>query len=325
MLNETVFRSEDVPPADRFGYWAERLRKTHAPVTLSSKHTHDFRFTQRVLDLGSVSLWPATFEQVTIRRTPKLIRQSDPELYHMSLVVMGTGAGTWDDGEATYRPSDLHINDSAVPWEIRTGAEPVTALGLEIPKALLPLPRAVSGRPLPRLVTSREGTGALLCDLLTRLASHPDQFQPSDGPRLGTAVTHLVAALFAHLLEAEKSLPPETHQRALILRVKNFIRRHMHDPQLTPSVVAAAHHISVSYLHRLFQEEEITVAAWIRRLRLEAACRDLADPALGDVPIHVIGTRWGFPRAAEFSRAFRSAYGMPPRDYRHLSQTSPAL
>ncbi|MEU9123638.1 helix-turn-helix domain-containing protein [Streptomyces sp. NPDC048506] len=62
--------------------------------------------------------------------------------------------------------------------------------------------------------------------------------------------------------------------------------------------------------------EEATVAAWIRRRRLDAARGDLADPALDAVPIHAIAARWGFPRAAVFTRAFRSAYGIPPRDYR---------
>lgn len=26
--------------------------------------------------------------------------------------------------------------------------------------------------------------------------------------------------------------------------------------------------------------------------------------------------RWGFPRAADFTRTFRNAYGMPPQDHR---------
>ncbi|MFE2941524.1 AraC family transcriptional regulator [Streptomyces sp. NPDC059255] len=82
---------------------------------------------------------------------------------------------------------------------------------------------------------------------------------------------------------------------------------------------AAAHHISVSYLHRVFQAHDrgTTVSAWIRHQRLEAARRDLADPALRAVPVHRIGTGWGFTQHAVFSRAFHAAYGVPPRDYRH--------
>ncbi|MGW7363239.1 AraC-like ligand-binding domain-containing protein [Streptomyces sp. NPDC054841] len=323
MLNEMVFRSEDVPPADRLAYWAERVGQTHAPVRMSSDHAHDFRATQRVLDLGAVSVWPATFQQLVIRRTRKLIRQSDPELYHLSLVVGGTGIGNWGGHETVYRPSDLHINDSSVPWEIRTGMDPVTAVGLEIPKSLLPLPRGMAGRTVPRRVPARTGIGALLAQFLTQLIADTAPYQPSDGARLGTVLTDLVTALFAHAFEAECALPPATHRRTLVLRIKSFIQEHLHDPQLTPAAVATAHHISISYLHRLFQDEEATVAAWIRLRRLEAARRDLTDPALHSTPIHVIATRWGFPRAADFSRAFRAAYDLPPKDYRCQAANGP--
>lgn len=316
MLNESVFRDEDVPARDRLAHWAERLRQTHAPVRLSSDHALDFRASQRVLDLGAVTMWPATFEQLVIQRTPKLIRQSDPEQYHLSFVVDGTGGCSWDDHETVYHPSDLHINDSSMPWEIHTGKDPVTIVGLEVPKTMLPLPRVMTSSTVPRQVSTRDGVGALLAQFLTQLITDTTPYQPSDGPRLGTVLSDLVAALFAHTLDTGNSLPADTRRRALILRIKNFMQEHLHDPQLTPATVASEHHISTSYLHRLFQDEEETVAAWIRNRRLDAARRDLTDPALCSTPIQAIAVRWGFPRAADFSRAFRHTYGVSPKDYR---------
>ncbi|CAM5589813.1 Helix-turn-helix domain-containing protein OS=Streptomyces alboniger OX=132473 GN=CP975_02665 PE=4 SV=1 [Streptomyces alboniger] len=83
-------------------------------------------------------------------------------------------------------------------------------------------------------------------------------------------------------------------------------------------MIAAAHHISLSYLHQIFKEDTPgqTVAAWIRDQRLEGARRDLADPNLGSTPVHTIATRWGMVRASDFGRAFRSAYGVSPMEYR---------
>lgn len=106
---------------------------------------------------------------------------------------------------------------------------------------------------------------------------------------------------------------PESHQRTLTLRIRSYIAAHLHDPDLTPGVVAAAHHISVSHLHRLFQAGGVTVSAWIRQQRLERACRDLADPTLR---VHRIAEQWGFTHPAVFTRAFRTAYGIPPSEYR---------
>jgi len=316
VLNETVVRSDDVPAADRLSYWAESVGQTHAPVRMRSEHAHDFHAHLRVLDLGAVSLWPQTFQQLVIQRTPKLIRQSDPEVFHVSLVREGTGVGTWEDHEAAYRPADLHFNDSSLPWEIRTGEDPVTAVSLELPKSMVPLPRKLTGRTLPRRVPAGEGIGALLSHFLIQVTKDADSYEPCDGARLGRVAAEMVAALFAHALEAENLLAPDTRRRTLVLGVKSYIQRHLHDPQLSPGAIAAALHISTSYLHRLFEDEEATVAVWIRMRRLEAARRDLADPALRAVPIHCIAARSGFPRAADFTRAFRAAYGCTPRDYR---------
>jgi AraC-like DNA-binding protein len=106
--------------------------------------------------------------------------------------------------------------------------------------------------------------------------------------------------------------------------MRAFIRQNLHDPELTPTMVAAAHHISLSYLHRIFQQQASgeTVAAWIRGQRLESARRDLADSALRTMPIHAIAARWGISRASDFTRAFRSAYGLSPKEYR-LQALSP--
>jgi hypothetical protein len=48
-----------------------------------------------------------------------------------------------------------------------------------------------------------------------------------------------------------------------------FIQRPVSDPDLSPETIAAAHHISLRLLHKLFSEEGETVAGWIRTRRLE--------------------------------------------------------
>ncbi|MEU8823697.1 helix-turn-helix domain-containing protein [Streptomyces sp. NPDC048636] len=317
MLDEMMFRTEEVAAADRFGLWVERMGRTHAPMELCSDHTEDYRATLRVLGLGPVAVWPANFQPVVFRRTRKLIRQSDPETYHLSLLLDGTGAGVWKHRETSYRPLDLHINSSSVDYEIHSTGNPVRTVGVEIPHALVPLPHDKVRRIIARPVSAREGVGALLSGFLTQLTADTSAYRPADAYRLGRVASDLVTMVFAHALEEEKGLPPETHRRSLALRIQAFIRARLHDPGLTPSSIAAAHHISVSYLHRLFRDEEDTVADWIRRLRLEAAHGELTDPTLGTTPIHAIASRWGFRRASDFSRAYRAAYGTTPKDHRH--------
>ncbi|MEW2530288.1 helix-turn-helix domain-containing protein [Streptomyces sp. NPDC047071] len=88
---------------------------------------------------------------------------------------------------------------------------------------------------------------------------------------------------------------------------------------MRPAAVAAHHHISVRTLHLLFREEPDTVAVTIRRRRLERCHADLTDPGQRHRTITEIAARWGLHRSADFSRVFRSAYGLPPTEVRGLA------
>ncbi|MQS11334.1 helix-turn-helix domain-containing protein [Streptomyces kaniharaensis] len=321
MLEQTVYRSEDVPAADRFDCWRRLVRQTHAPLDLTTPHTEDFRAVQRVLHLDGLSVWPCTFKPVLFRRTPRLIRASDPESVNVSLPISGPLESTLGDHQAVYPPYSLCVVSSSRPidvWAGRTGARH-TGIGLEIPRTRLTLPRdgvaRLANRPLP----TDHGFGAVLAQLLLQITRETDHYQPSDGPRLAAVIAEVVSSLFAAALETRPA-SAGPGRVALLLRIKSFITDHLHDPDLTPATVAAAHHISLSYLHRLFQEDGTSVSAWTRRRRLDRARRDLADPGLNALPVHAIATRWGFRHASDFTRAFRTTYGTCPRDYRRDHQ-----
>ncbi|MEV6318872.1 helix-turn-helix domain-containing protein [Streptomyces sp. NPDC051776] len=316
MKPDTVFRSRDLPvAAHRFEAWREHLAKTICPMDTSSEHSGDFHGELRCLRLGSVSVLPTTVQPVTGLRTPKLVRQSDPEFYDLALLIRGTMTISHAGREEEHGARQMYVVDTSHPW--KTVAGTVTSIGLGIPKNLVPLPSDRVDRLLARALPSQEGIGALLAQFLTQLAGESTYYGPADATRLGTVALDLFTATLAHHLEAEDAVPPETHHQALALRIKAFIQQHLSDPDLRPATIAAAHHISLSHLHGLFRNEETTVAAWVRRRRLERAHRELADPAWRTTPIHAIAARCGFTRAADFTRAFRTAYGVPPRDYRN--------
>lgn len=76
--------------------------------------------------------------------------------------------------------------------------------------------------------------------------------------------------------------------------------------------------ISPRYLQDLFHSESWTVSEWIWSRRLEKARRDLLDPLLARESITQIALACGFGDLAHFSRRFKAAYAMSPREYRCL-------
>jgi AraC-like DNA-binding protein len=119
----------------------------------------------------------------------------------------------------------------------------------------------------------------------------------------------------------ESAMAPDTRRCALLAQIHAYIRDNLGDVRLTPGAIATAHHISVRYLHKLFHAEGLTVAGLVRERRLEQCRHDLADPQLAACPINAIAARWGFTSPAHFSRAFRSAYGLSPRQFRQQCTT----
>jgi AraC-like DNA-binding protein len=113
---------------------------------------------------------------------------------------------------------------------------------------------------------------------------------------------------------------PDAARRTLVHRVKRFALDNLAHPELSPQLIAVEHRISVRYLHKLFAGESTTLSRWILRARLERCRRDLITTR---VPVAVIAHRWGFASAARFSRVFRAAFGVSPREFR-LAPRDPA-
>ena len=270
--------------------------------------------TGRLVRLGALPVWSAAFQPLELRRSTK---RTGADRYCLALLLEGEAVITCGRRETHLRAGDFYCDDGLRPHEIRTG--PVRAVGAVIPEALLPLPRDSAHRVLGHRIPGRDRMAPLLARFLTQIMEHTGAYRPADGPRLGAVLSSLVAALLARTAEPVPC-PPPTPRAPLTPLIMAFIQQRLDDPELTPQSIAAAHGISLSYLHRLFEDESETVAAFVRRRRLERARFDLADPAQADTPVHAVAARWGFARATDFARAFRAAYGLAPGDFRKYSR-----
>ncbi|MFD5026657.1 helix-turn-helix domain-containing protein [Streptomyces sp. NPDC058373] len=316
-----VFSSDEVPPGEGLAVLDELYATSEHPMRLRAKDPERFRATARTLDLAAVNVVELACSPSEVVRTPKLVRQADPELCSVIMPVRGRVALDQAGREAVLGTDDLALYDSSRPFHLRLapGGGATTLVRAHVPRTLLDLPGARVERLLATTLDGRAGVGALLAQFLTGTVTGSSAYRPADLPRLGTVALDLLRAVLAHHLDAESSVPDDSHRRTLLLRIEAFVQRNLHERQLSPAAVAAAHHISVSYLHRLFEARDTTVAAWIRLQRLQRARRDLADPALGAVPVHHIAARWGFNDHSTFTRAFRGVYGVPPREFRRSS------
>ncbi|MFI9810438.1 helix-turn-helix domain-containing protein [Streptomyces sp. NPDC052301] len=317
---ERVFDSKNFTGQEALAAWTEVTRRAVMPKMFRAVDSDVFRGWFDEMSLGSVQVSSMAYSSITTSRTPKLIRVSDPECLYVVAPLSGPHFIEQNRRSTLVRPGELVLFGSSRPFESYAVGK---AMLMQFPIALLPL----SVRHVDQMVACRlpgdKGIGQLLVDYLARVTDDHTCYTPADMPRLGTIGLDLAAAVLAHHLEREDEIPADSRQRALYTRVTSFIRDHLGDPSLSVDGIAAAHHISVRSLHRLFQAHGASVRASIREQRLEGCRRDLGDPMQRHVPVKAIAARWGYPRPADFTRAFRSAYGVAPVEYRHQALQRP--
>jgi AraC-like DNA-binding protein len=213
--------------------------------------------------------------------------------------------------------------DTRRPYEVSCAIDqdrPTRLLTFMFSKSLLPLPPSRLRQLTAVRIPATTGLGDLTAQFLLQLARNIDHYSPAEAARLSTAALEVLAARLAREFDVHDWSSPQARRQALLTTVQAFIHRHLGDPQLSPAAIAAANHVSLRTLHQLFHDEGLTVGRWIRQRRLEHCRRDLADPALASRPVAAIAARWGFSSAADFSRAFRAAHGMPPAEYRRSAR-----
>ncbi len=289
-------------------------------------------FPQRLVvgDVGALRVaemtinWATPSAHCRAARTPRLIRRSASDSYRIDLLVSGQMMVEQDGRQSSLGSGDFTLIDQSRPARWSTSAE--RSVAAWFPRALLPLPPDQVARLTAVRIPADHGIRALLSSFAWQLPRHLDDYGEVDGARLGTAVVDLLTAALASWLEPGRKLPPDIQQRALLMRVHAFIEARLGDPALSPSMIAAAHYISVRSLHSLFEAQPHSVAGWIRQRRLERCRRDLLDPALRVRPVSAIAARWGADQPGAFHPDIpgslrRPARGIPP----HGRRVEPAV
>jgi AraC-like DNA-binding protein len=307
---------DDEPPRTRLDYFHHVVADTIVPFDLRIDADPDFQAQILTGRVGAVQVTKVSGPPVRAFRTPRLIRVSDPELFKIAVQVRGQTVFSQGDREAALAPGDFTLEDLSRPCQLADHHDQHEVLCVIFPRALLPLRHNELERLTSVPISGRGGLGASISFLARHMARHLDVHGQTEGGRLAAALMDLLIVALAERLDRCATLEPATRRRALLASVQSFIDRRLGDPDLSPSVIAAAHHISLRYLYKLFETEEATVAGWIRQRRLERCRRDLLDPALADWSVTAIAARWGLIDPAHFSRLFRAAYGLPPAEYR---------
>jgi AraC-like DNA-binding protein len=294
-----------------FGGWHKRLIALCGEMTVE---VPDVGFEPRIYarSVGGINMVRHVH---TARRSERnesqLDRISDRHKY---LVLMLQRAGRsqfrdWGEG-AELGPGDLTLIDRRQPYTCHF-RDQVDNVCVYMPLSAIMVRGNGRGFRGATLIPGKSGIGAVARSLMLSMYRESGALGGVSAQGAREALIDLCSALYS-----SDPSDPLTSAPTLRQRVLDFAEIHLADPDLGPSTIAAAHRVSVRHLHRIFSATEQSVSDFIRERRLERCRRDLLDPNCRALSVSQIAYRWGFNDSAHFSRIFKAAYEVSPRDLR---------
>ena len=184
---------------------------------------------------------------------------------------------------------------------------------IKVPLTLLTPQMGTIERQFARSLTIDEGAGRLLVFQIRQILELIEHHQLAD------LEVKILEQQLLNLIVLTLSAPKEVMmsssssiQSVHLKRIEHYVYLHLENPALTPAMVAAACHISVRYLHKLFAELPYSFSEWVKELRLKQANHILKTKSY--VTIDEVAHRVGYGDQGYFARIYKQHFGYTPRD-----------
>lgn len=316
-----VISTELVEARDRFAFWCEAsMRSGGWTFRAEDRSAGTFGATVDAAPLGDAVLLRQAASAYGVTCGPKEVARSHEP--NVLLVAHRSGTVHYHHGDAKIvaRAGDLVVTDMTRPMSAEVAPGGCRTFSVRLPYARLQ--ETLHGRGHAPVVKLGGGPGRL--DLL--LGSYLEGLE-----RLTPDVLVAQGTTFADHLRELVGLAltdtPQSNERAQVAlkavrleAVLRFIDEHLADPELEPASVAGRFGISLRYLHKLFETTGATFSEHVSRGRLERCRQELVDPRHAHRTIAEVCLGWGFNSFSHFSRRFREAFGMSPREARNAAK-----
>jgi AraC-like DNA-binding protein len=316
-------------PAQGGPSWRDLLGEHFVELDVRAEVAGPVAGTVESRTVGGLQLSRVRSVDQQVHRTAGLARSDARHYLQIGLVEDGQARLQQDGRECWLEPGDFVLYETARPfcWELRASgtAADWSLLVFTWSSEFLSLPAGSSQHLTARRLDGQSGITGVLGRMMRDLVASRDVAGGGPGAQVARELGRLATSVAAASWEYAEPTATGPGQRALLRAVREHVEQHLGDPELDPGRIAAAHFISVRQLHRLFADQDETVARYIRRRRLERCREELLLAGSREVSLTAIAHRSGFTDPGVFGRAFRAAYGVSPSRYRALRGRPPLL
>ncbi|MFF3950828.1 helix-turn-helix domain-containing protein [Streptomyces sp. NPDC001902] len=275
---------------------------------------HLLRASATTNAVGSVKVSEIGWNVARLRRASASV--DEDFVPHVLVHLQEAGVSAFHQGgrRGVIRAGDLAVLENAKPYEVFFHGTMHSVL-VRVPTHVLGLrPSLLDQVTAVRLSSQRPVVGATAA-LFTRLARNQAAVGEAEAALFAQPCVDLIRAVVS-MIPGRDDLAGAPLNSTLLFRVREYVRLHLAEPDLTAARIAAEHHVSVRQLYLTLSRAGISLGEWIRTQRLEECRRELASSVHQFMTIEAIAHRWGFASAPHFSRVFKAAYGVSPRELR---------
>ncbi len=319
MTQIVSFSTAGLDPRQKLTSWNERASESFSPLVSDPVDIHTFNGAIARTEIGELTLADVYSEAQVVRHSRVHVTRTRSPLFFLHLQLEGESISRQDGREAHLKAGDFTLCDSTRQYEIIfPGSNRMLVLG--IPEAQLrrqiATPECMVAIPMQASCGVR---GLFSRFLRSYWVECRRELDDTSAERVTTAILDLLGAAYADTPcpRSSRSSLATAHR----LRIINYIETHLHDPDLTPTRIAAACKMTPRYLYHLSSDQEETVARYILRRRLEICSRALVSEAQRGRTVTEIAFDHGFNSPTHFGRVFRAKFGLTPREYRRRNNT----
>lgn len=247
------------------------------------------------------------------KRTKEHLSRLDQDAMVLSIPLTATSEKRVNSRGLPSVKGDISFYDGSKEQELHVQSD-IHALVIQVPKVLFADHLDDVSRYDAKVVPTATPLGRLVSDFFLQLIHTMPQCSGDDR----VAARDMFLSMLSISLSVGKATTLELHdvKKGVLAQVKEYIRAHCHTRQLMPAQIANRFHMSVRYLYKLFEDESYTLGQFVLYCKLERSANLLVTAPV--LPVAQVAFRCGFNDSSHFSRVFRKAYNISPKDYRCL-------
>ncbi len=266
-----------------------------------------FTFSTRTYPTSRAILMRTQGTAFTMSRGPALIARGSADQVIIYLQLEGSCDADCAGRRHRMQPGDIQIVDYARPFH--SASTDYANLMVHLTRESLPA-SLLALEPHGVVFSRSSGAARLIGAALQEFYAQADRLTVSDAE----AAVEGVVALTTACVRAKMASDEANHVKSRRKSALDYIDGHLGNAELGPDEIAEAAAVSRASLYRLLAAEGGIRAVLLKRRLDEALRLMLADGNDGRSLIE-IAARCGFGGASQFSRAFRTRFGVPPREY----------